>query len=106
MNTQQELNEQFRVYVCERHPDWSEHFVPSGSLDPENDFASLVLFDPRGIRMDPPIICPGRQRAAAGPGSTGLTWCPGSAPMIVAPCCGKASWLRPDCHYLPRWLLD
>jgi len=48
MNTQQKLNEQFRAYVCERHPDWSGHFGPSGSHDPENDFVSLMLFNPRG----------------------------------------------------------
>lgn len=48
MNPHQELNETFRAYLCERHPDWAEHFVPSASLDPEDDFVSLVLFNPRG----------------------------------------------------------
>jgi hypothetical protein len=48
MNTQHEFNEKFRTYVCERHPGWSDHFVPSGASDPEGDFVSLVLFNPRG----------------------------------------------------------
>jgi hypothetical protein len=42
MNAQHEFNEKFRAYVCERHPDWSDHFVPSGGTDPEQDFVGCL----------------------------------------------------------------
>jgi hypothetical protein len=48
MNSQQELNEKFRAYMSERHPEWSDHFVPAGIPDPEENFVSLALFNPRG----------------------------------------------------------
>jgi hypothetical protein len=44
----QRLNEEFRAYVSEWHPNWSHLLVPPQPSNPPPDFVSLILPNPRG----------------------------------------------------------